>query len=96
MKRPKSLAAAIPSLLAGVAVAGLAGAAQAVPNAPEAWEKCAGVAKKAKNDCGSTDGRHSCGGKAEKDSDPTEWVYLPKGTCEKIVGGTVVGEKPAN
>lgn len=67
----------------------------AVPDQPEAWEKCTGIAKKGKNDCGSTDGRHDCAGKADKDSDPTEWVYVPKGTCEKIVGGTVYKIKPA-
>ena len=72
-----------------------AGDAHAVPDQPEKWEKCAGIAKQGKNDCGSTDGRHTCGGKAEKDSDPTEWVYVPKGICDKIVGGKVVGEKPA-
>jgi len=89
------------STLLGLAAAGalsltLAGEAQAgVPDAPKAWEKCAGVAKAGKNDCGSTDGRHSCSGKAEKDSDPTEWLYLPKGACEKITGGKVVGEKMA-
>ena len=66
-----------------------------VPEAPEAWEKCLGIAKQAKNDCSSTDGRHNCSGKAEKDSDPTEWVYVPQGTCEKIVGGSVYAVKPA-
>jgi len=60
-----------------------------VPDQPEVWEKCAGIAKKGKNDCGSTDSRHKCSGKAEKDSDPTEWVYVPQGTCDKIVGGKV-------
>jgi uncharacterized membrane protein len=89
------------STLLGLAAAGaltlsLAGEAQAgVPDAPTAWEKCAGVSKVGKNDCGSTDGRHSCSGKADKDSDPTEWLYLPKGACDKIVGAKVVGEKPA-
>ena len=83
--------------LAGLAALGLStGVAHAgVPDAPEAWEKCAGISKAGQNDCGSTDGRHGCGGKAAKDSDPTEWIYLPKGACEKIVGGKVVGEKPA-
>ena len=84
--------------IATVGVIGLSAVSQAhagVPDQPTAWEKCAGISKAAKNDCGSTDGRHNCGGKASKDSDPTEWVYVPKGTCDKIVGGKVVGEKPA-
>lgn len=69
--------------------------AQAVPDAPSAWEKCAGVAKAGSNDCGSLDGSHACAGQAAKDSDANEWVYVPEGTCTKIVGGTVAAVKPA-
>ena len=84
----------------GLSVAGMITAACApvvagVPDAPQAWEKCAGVAKKGMNDCGSLDKKHSCSGKATKDNDPNEWVYVPKGTCEKLVGGKVVAVKPA-
>ncbi len=71
-----------------------AGTAQAVPKQPKVWEKCAGVAKAGKNDCGALDGSHGCSGQASKDNDANEWVYVPKGTCEKI-GGVVKGEKPA-
>lgn len=67
----------------------------AVPDQPKYWEKCAGIAKAGKNDCGSFDGRHKCAGMADKDSDATEWVYVPKGTCDKIVGGVVKKVKPA-
>jgi len=77
-----------------VAALCFAGNAQAVPDQPESWEKCAGVSKAGMNDCGALDGSHQCGGKATKDNDPNEWVYVPKGTCEKI-GGIVKGEKPA-
>lgn len=84
----------------GLAVAGMITAActqsvAGVPDAPTAWEKCAGVAKKGMNDCGSLDKKHACSGKATKDNDPNEWVYVPKGTCEKLVGGKVVAVKPA-
>ncbi|SHG95208.1 BufA1 family periplasmic bufferin-type metallophore [Ferrimonas marina] len=68
--------------------------ALAVPDQPKNWEKCAGVAMKGMNDCGSLDGKHSCAGQAEKDNDPNEWVYVPEGTCAKI-GGTVAKVKPA-
>lgn len=73
-----------------------AGQAQAVPDAPKNWEKCAGVAKKGMNDCGSLgkDG-HQCAGQATADGDAQEWVYVPEGTCTKIVGGTVAQVKPA-
>jgi len=49
-------------------------------------EKCLGVAKKGKNDCGNTTKKHSCSGQAAVDNDPTEWVYTRKGTCDKIGG----------
>ncbi|RUL87944.1 BufA1 family periplasmic bufferin-type metallophore [Tautonia sociabilis] len=74
--------------------AAVASEAQAVPGAPEEWEKCAGVALKGKNDCGSLDGSHACAGMAKKDKDPQEWVYVPEGVCEKI-GGRVAKIVPA-
>ena len=69
--------------------------AQAVPDQPAAWEKCAGIAKAGKNDCGALDGSHNCSGQAKIDNSDHEWVYVPKGTCEKITGGVVKAEKPA-
>ena len=50
-------------------------------------EKCFGVAKAGMNDCGTS--KHGCGGKAAVDGDKAEWIKVPKGTCEKIVGATV-------
>lgn len=69
--------------------------AQAVPTQPVAWEKCAGIAKAGMNDCGALDGSHGCAGKAKTTNSDLEWVYTPKGTCTKITGGSVKGEKPA-
>ena len=82
---------------AGVVTLGalLSGQALAVPDQPKAWEKCAGIAKAGKNDCGALNGKHDCAGMADKDSDPNEWVYVPEGTCDKIVGGEVAKVKPA-
>jgi uncharacterized membrane protein len=51
-------------------------------------EKCAGIAKAGMNDCGANG--HSCAGQSTTDSDPKEWVFVPKGTCAKIVGGMIV------
>ncbi len=51
------------------------------------FEKCMGIAKKGMNDCGTS--KHSCAGQAAVDGDPEEWVYVPKGTCSKIVNGKV-------
>ena len=50
-------------------------------------EKCYGVAKAGHNDCASKDGSHSCAGMAKKDADPNEWVLVPEGLCDKLVGG---------
>jgi len=76
---------AIASLLAVGLAAGNALAAK------EGMEKCAGVVKAGKNDCGTS--QSSCAGTAKKDGDKEAWVYVPKGTCEKIVGGSVVAAK---
>ncbi|MBL4865706.1 MAG: DUF2282 domain-containing protein [Pseudomonadales bacterium] len=67
----------------------------AVPNQPSEWEKCAGISKAGENDCGALDGSHPCGGQAKVNDSANEWVYVPKGTCEKLTGGKVVGVKPA-
>jgi uncharacterized membrane protein len=86
--------AAVVGMLAAGALLG-AGQAVAVPETPTAWEKCAGIAKAGMNDCGALDKSHSCAGQAPTDSDPNEWVYVPEGTCTKIVGGKVAATKPA-
>jgi len=58
-------------------------------------EKCAGIVKAGQNDCGANG--HACGGLSKTDGDPNEWMALPKGTCDKIVGAKVVGtEKTKN
>ncbi len=54
-------------------------------------EKCTGIVKTGQNDCGTS--KHACAGMAKSDGDAEEWVYLPKGTCEKIPGGKVKPSK---
>lgn len=51
------------------------------------FEKCAGITKAGKNDCGTS--VSSCAGTAKVDRDPEAWVLVPKGLCEKIAGGKV-------
>ena len=64
------------------------GAAPAIAHAADAQsgdkEKCYGIAKAGKNDCGTA--THTCAGLAKKDNQPDEWKYVPKGTCEKSGG----------
>lgn len=49
------------------------------------FEKCAGIVKAGKNDCGTS--VSSCAGTAKADRDAEAWILVPKGTCEKISGG---------
>ena len=50
-------------------------------------EKCYGVAKAGKNDCSAKDGSNSCAGRAKKDGNVNDWIYVPKGLCDKLTGG---------
>ena len=85
MSPTKTAASAI---LGALALSTFAAAANAGPVAqPAGSEKCYGVAKAAKNDCAA--GAHSCAGQATKDMDKTSFVYLPKGACAKIAGGSL-------
>jgi uncharacterized membrane protein len=59
--------------------------------APAGTEKCYGVAKAAKNDCGTS--KHSCAGQAKTDGAGDEWIKVPKGTCERLVGGSLTAKK---
>lgn len=78
--------------LGSVVAAGLMGsAAEAAKPKWEGHEKCYGVAKKGMNDCGTS--HHDCGGMAKADNAPDEWIYLPKGTCEKLAGGNTSPKK---
>jgi uncharacterized membrane protein len=69
-----------------VSVAGQAAAAET--------EKCAGIVKAGKNDCGTS--KSSCAGTLKTDRDAEAWILLPKGTCERIAGGTVTTSPDAH
>jgi uncharacterized membrane protein len=85
MKKTAILAAAIGSL---VAVAGPASSADDAKK--PATEKCYGVAKAGKNDCAGP--AHSCTGLSKKDGDTKEWITVPKGTCERLVNGSLTAK----
>ncbi|NDF11918.1 MAG: DUF2282 domain-containing protein [Proteobacteria bacterium] len=75
-------------IAAGLLAAGLAAhSASAEDKATGKIEKCYGVSKAGKNDCGAKDSSHSCAGQAKKDSDPNEWIAVPAGLCDRLVGG---------
>ena len=94
MKQSHTLASGLIALALGSGLASTSALA-AVPDAPKNWEKCTGISKAGMNDCGATDGAHKCAGHAPEDGMATEWVYVPEGTCDKIVGGKVFAVKPA-
>jgi uncharacterized membrane protein len=54
-------------------------------------EKCYGVAKAGKNDCAGA--KHACSGQSTKAGDANEWIKVPKGTCERLVGGSLTPAK---
>ncbi len=54
-------------------------------------EKCYGVTKAGKNDCQTS--ASACAGTATKDGQKDAWIFVPKGTCEKIVGASLKAGK---
>ena len=50
-------------------------------------EKCYGVAKAGKNDCETRSS--SCAGTSRRNNQGDAWIYVPKGTCDKVVGGNL-------
>lgn len=76
----------IAGAIAGV-LAFAAGIAQAQQNVHcAAVERCYGVTKAGKNDCATA--TSACSGTAKQDYQKDAWVYVPKGTCEKIAGSS--------
>ena len=56
--------------------------------ADDGKEQCAGIVKAGKNDCATA--TNACHGHVTSDANAMAWIYVPKGTCERIVGGQVV------
>ena len=90
MHTPNTL---IHSAIASLLALGIGSAATGAFAASGDNEKCAGIVKAGKNDCGTS--KSACAGSVRVDRDPEAWVYVPKGTCERIAGG-MVANKPEN
>jgi uncharacterized membrane protein len=75
------------SAIASVLAIGLATTAQNAMAAKKDMEKCYGIVKAGQNDCQTSNS--SCAGTSEVDNKPTAFIVLPKGSCEKIVGGSL-------
>ncbi len=87
MKRREMLKTAA---VAGILAVGMTAASGTVMAKPD-MEKCGGVVKAGMNDCGSAN--HACAGQSTQDGAADEWVYVPEGTCNKLVGGTLLSKK---
>ena len=85
----------INSAFASLIALGIAAAANQVQAAEKGdQEKCAGIVKAGKNDCGTS--VSSCAGTSKKDNDAEAWILVPKGTCERIAGGRLQMSKDAH
>lgn len=56
------------------------------PDPGEDFEKCFAPIKAGLNDCQTASG--SCAGTAAEDQKDA-WIYLPEGTCERIIGASL-------
>jgi uncharacterized membrane protein len=77
----KNETALINAMLAAIVAVGSLGLAA------DKGEKCYGVAKAGKNDCQTA--TSACAGSSKQDANPTAFIFLPQGSCEKIVGGSL-------
>jgi uncharacterized membrane protein len=94
MKNPNHSHAVMASAISAVVALGVLVTSSPATAGPLVYckeqERCFGVSKAGKNDCATA--TSSCAGTARKDFQKDAWIYLPKGTCEKLAGGSL---KPA-
>ncbi len=69
----------------------LAAAEGPAPTPKFEHEKCFGIAKAGKNDCQT--GNSSCAGTSRRDKQGDAWIYVPKGTCDRVVDGSLQVKK---
>jgi uncharacterized membrane protein len=87
MKKTSATVTAISSLLTlGV---GAFAAPVFAADKPE-MEKCYGVSKAGKNDCAGP--AHACAGQSKTDSSGKDFLQVPKGTCERLAGGSLTAK----
>jgi len=83
----KSKSSIVNSAVVGLLAIGLIAATQNAFAAKKDKEKCYGIVKAGENDCQTSNS--SCAGTAEVDNKPSAFLVVPKGTCEKITGGSL-------
>jgi uncharacterized membrane protein len=87
MNKTTWIASAVVAALAVPAVALAQSAGGPAPTPSFKAEKCYGVAKAGKNDCQTA--RSSCAGTSKRDGQGDAWLYVPAGTCERLVGASL-------
>ncbi len=81
----------VTTALASLIAMSAMGVQPAVAEDKKDMEKCYGVVKAGKNDCKTMSS--ACAGHSTSDAQPDAFIALPKGTCERIAGGSL--EAPA-
>jgi uncharacterized membrane protein len=83
---------AVAAVAAATGIASLLAPAQSGPAAAPTFkaEKCYGVVAAGKNDCQTA--THSCAGTSTRDAQGDAWIYVPAGTCSKLVGGSLTSK----
>ncbi|WED43585.1 DUF2282 domain-containing protein [Legionella cardiaca] len=59
-------------------------------SSPQETEKCYGVVKAGMNDCATA--TSSCASSSTKDNQADAYIFLPKGVCNRLVGGSLTAE----
>jgi len=91
MTDTRQIVEAIVAVLATAALSGCAAQVAAEKRsgaaAVGATEQCYGIARAGRNDCRTR--AHVCAGWAGRNQDPGAFIYVPAGTCERIVHGAL-------
>jgi len=74
------------AISSAIALGALTGSVPALAN-KQVMEKCFGVAKAGKNDCATA--TTACAGTSTVDGAKDAWIYVPKGLCSKLNGGSL-------
>jgi uncharacterized membrane protein len=88
MKSNTIVSSALASLI-GLSALTVTSASHAA-DAPKA-EKCYGIAKAGKNDCQTS--TNACSGQVKTDRKSDAWIFVPTGTCARIVGASLQPKK---
>ena len=75
-------------VVAAAMTTALGTAAMTTPATAADGEKCYGVAKAGENGCAAGPGT-TCAGTSTVDGQGNAWIIVPKGLCDKLVGGSL-------